>query len=402
MSASIIAGDCRVALARLPENLVDAVVTDPPYHLTSIVKRFGKEGSAPAKQGIDGRFSRLSRGFMGKVWDGGDISMRPDTWAAILRVMKPGAHLLAFGGTRTHHRIWCAIEDAGFEIRDTVMWLYGSGFPKSHNDPAGLKGWGTALKPAWEPICLARKPLVGTVAANVQEFGTGALNIDECRIEGVKDTPTSPRRAAQNATYGDLSKDPGTGSGWDKNIGRWPANVCHDGSEEVLAAFPEAPGQQRYVGPEHGDRLLKGIYGDFGPRPSNEPRGDSGSAARFFYCAKASRGDRDEGCNDLPDSLGGIRSETSGQHITRRDGGDPKAVKNNHPTVKPTELMRYCCRLVTPQNGLILDPFMGSGSTGKAALKEGFCFLGIEKEDHYVEIARRRIGGDITVHRLKT
>ena len=187
----VLPGDCREVLATLPADSVDACVTDPPYHLTSIVKRFGAVDAAPAKFGTDGAFSRMSTGFMGKEWNAGDIAFRPETWAAVLRVLKPGAHMLCFGGTRTAHRMTCfggtrtahrmtcAIEDAGFEIRDTLMWVYGSGFPKSRNIGGG---WGTALKPAYEPIILARKPLDCTVAANVQRHGTGAINVDACRV----------------------------------------------------------------------------------------------------------------------------------------------------------------------------------------------------------------------------
>ncbi len=332
---------------------IDACVTDPPYHLTSVVKRFGKPGSAPAQHGTDGLYARQSAGFMGKTWDGGDIAMRPDIWREVLRVLKPGGHLVAFGGTRTHHRVWCAIEDAGFEIRDTVMWVYGSGFPKSHD--AG-DGWGTALKPAWEPIILARKPLIGTIAENMARHGTGAINIDGCRIDGgvLRSTGNGQRERAD---------------GWGMQggviggsvLGRWPANLIHDGSEEVLAAFPQAIGQ---IAPsiEDGEPQGNVVYGAMKRGgPHHAPRNETDkSAARFFYCAKASKSDRGAG--------------------------------NGHPTVKPTDLMRYLCRLVTPPNGLILDPFLGSGSTGKAAAMEGFRFVGIEREAEYVAIARARLG----------
>lgn len=319
-------GDCRDVMELvLAENSVDSIVTDPPYGLS----------------------------FMNRHWDY-DVP-KVETWRAALAVLKPGGYLLAFGGTRTYHRMVCAIEDAGFEIRDQIQWIYGSGFPKSHNGEWG----GTALKPAQEPIVLARKPLIGTVEANFNEWGVGGLNIDGCRIDGVKGTPASPRRADQGAAYGNLSNDPGTGSGWDPHVGRWPANLIHDGSEEVLAAFPQAPGQLRSVGPEHGDKPSVNVYGDMGARPHTPPRGDTGSAARFFYCSKASKADRGQG--------------------------------NVHPTVKPTDLMRYLCRLVTPAGGTVLDPFMGSGSTGRGAVLEGFKFIGIEQDPAYLEIARARI-----------
>ena len=361
---TVVQGDMLAVLPTLAADSFDACVTDPPYHLASIVKRFSKSNVSDVERNttktIEGQgtnpYGRVARGFMGKEWDGGDTAMRPETWAAVLRVLKPGAHLVAFGGSRTHHRIWCAIEDAGFEIRDTIMWLYGSGFPKSHN--AG-GGWGTALKPGFEPIILARKPLIGTVAANKAAHGTGAIRIDDSRTEE----------------------------------GRWPANVIHDGSDEVVDAFPEAPGQQgALTGNEPSPSFSGKIYGQMRrPASGSVPRGDSGSAARFFYCAKASKTDREEGCDTLPAAPGGMRSETSGQHITRRDGKAPGLVHNTHPTVKPTALMQYLVRLVTPPGGVVLDPFTGSGSTGKAAVLEGFKFYGVEREGEYVPIAQARI-----------
>ena len=386
-------GNCLDVLASLPAESVDSCVTDPPYHLTSIVKRFGADNAAPAKSGATGVYKRHSTGFMGKKWDGGDIAFKLDTWAEVLRVLKPGGHMLCMGGTRTYHRMVCAVEDAGFEIRDQIGWLYGSGFPKSHNLDGEWQGWGTALKPAWEPIALTRKPLIGTVAANVLVHGTGALNIDGCRVTSSggklrKDEPSQERRYIDHGVT-NFAATPGPRNG--SPSGRWPANVIHDGSDEVLNAFPDAKGQQGYVGPEHGDRPSRGIYGDFGPRPPNSPRGDSGTAARFFYCAKTTKKERNAGCGALPLKTGGMRSETSGQHITRRDGNDPKPIHNNHPTVKPIALMRYLCRLVTPPNGLVIDPFMGSGSTGIAADAEGFRFIGIESDSGYMDIACARL-----------
>lgn len=321
----LLEGDCRdVMELALAENSVDSIVTDPPYGLS----------------------------FMNRHWDC-DVP-KVEMWRAAFAVLKPGGYLLAFSGTRTYHRMVCAIEDAGFEIRDQIQWIYGSGFPKSHNGEWG----GTALKPAHEPIVMARKPLIGTVEANWREHGTGALNIDGCRIEGEKGVPTSPRRAAQGAVYGELGNDPATGSGWDKTVGRWPANIVHDGSEEVLAAFPQAPGQ--LANASSSSRKTQNVYGAM-QRGSGgaKAREDTGSAARFYYCAKASKADRGQG--------------------------------NVHPTVKPTDLMRYLCRLVTPAGGTVLDPFMGSGSTGRGAVLEGFKFIGIEQDPAYLEIARARI-----------
>lgn len=346
-------GDCLDVLRGMPDASVDAIVTDPPYGLS----------------------------FMGKRWDYDVPTVA--IWSECLRVLKPGGHLLSFGGSRTYHRMAVNVEDAGFEIRDQVMWVYGSGFPKSHNiskaidkmagaerevvginedylrrKPNGMKtegataynyanaqmktnanitapattaakqwdGWGSALKPAHEPVVLARKPLgEKTLAANVLKHGTGAINVDGCRVES------------------------------DAPAGRFPANLIHDGSDEVVELLP------------------------------NEN-------ARFFYCAKASKRDRDEG-------LDGFSAQkttfASGTGLSKNGDGTPRnqanASRNIHPTVKPTDLMAYLCRLVTPPGGVVLDPFMGSGSTGKAAIREGFKFIGIEREAEYLAIARARI-----------
>lgn len=373
-------GDCREVLSTLPAASIDSIVTDPPYEL----------------------------GFMGKDWDASGIAYDRVVWSECLRVLKPGGHLLAFGGSRTYHRMVCAIEDAGFEVRDQIMWLYGSGFPKSKNLDDAWDGWGTALKPAHEPICVARKPLAGTVAANVIEYGTGALNIDACRVAtdevlcagsgGIpcRHNENVPRRRVGEASaerrYIDaggtnFAMKPGPRGG--DAAGRWPANVIHDGSDEVLAAFPftqsgtpsgtKAGGQGNAFGHFSGGIPVTGY-------------GDAGTAARFFYCAKADRTDRNEGTEALPQRLGGMVSNTSGQHITRRDGEYQAKPQGNYPpTVKPTELMAYLCRLVTPPGGVVLDPFTGSGSTGKAAMREGFRFIGIELSPQYIDIARARI-----------
>lgn len=374
MNYTLHCGDCLDVLRTLPDCSVDAVVTDPPYGLA----------------------------FMGKRWDYDVPSV--EVWAECLRVLKPGGHLLAFVGTRTQHRMAVRIEDAGFEIRDMIAWVYGSGFPKSLDvskaidRDAGAErevvaqrtmiqvgdsslqirmgerreveanltapatdaarqwhGWGTALKPAMEPITVARKPLIGTVAENVLRYGTGAINVDGCRV-GTDGGTTRSEQA------------PYAASGWrtgheivELNAGRWPANLIHDGSEEVVGLFPvTSSGEKR---PEHNRNVprLGNVYsGDPVGRVPRVWHGDTGSAARFFYCAKASKSDRGDG--------------------------------NVHPTVKPTDLMRYLCRLVTPPAGVVLDPFMGSGSTGKGALLEGFHFIGIERDEAYMEIARARIG----------
>jgi len=397
-------GDCMAALGRMAEASVDAVVTDPPYHLTN-------NGGGPGGKGADNPYSRSragasSSGFMGMTWDGGDIAFRVELWAEVLRVLKPGGHLLAFSGSRTYHRMACAIEDAGFELRDQIMWVYGSGFPKSHNGEWG----GTALKPAHEPIAMARKPLIGTVAENFAAHGTGALNIDSCRIAGEPMRPNTGKGALPRRHESEIRD--GSPCGQPHELGRWPANLIHDGSDEVLEAFPNAPGQIADASASASARKTQNVYGamrrgrgdeasaenenggtvGFRMRPGAR-RLDEGSAARFFYCAKASRDDRNEGTQELPQKLGGMVSNTSGQHMTRRDEGyDRKPQGNSHPTVKPTDLMRYLCRLVTPPGGLVLDPFMGSGSTGKAAVLEGFRFVGCELDESYLAIARARIG----------
>ena len=380
-------GDCREIMATFDEASVDSIECDPPYEL----------------------------GFMGKGWDRSGVAFDPETWRQALRVLKPGGHLLAFGGTRTYHRMVCAIEDAGFEIRDQIGWVYGSGLPKSHNGDWG----GTALKPAWEPIVMARKPLVGTVEANWRKHGTGALNIDGCRVPTDDDLnggayAAEGSRVVSGSMNASGTNVPGktTGRDYVQPIGRWPANIVHDGSDEVIDAFPQAPGQLADASSSSSSRKTQNVYGPMkrGNGREDEPsadaenagavgfkmrpgarRGDVGSAARFFYCAKASKRDRNEGLDGMPLKPGGMVSNTSGQHITRRDGNAPGPVANHHPTVKPTDLMRYLCRLVTPPGGLVLDPFLGSGSTGKAAMLEGFRFIGIELSDEYLDIAERRI-----------
>ena len=334
MSHTLLHGDCLDVLRTLPSASVDAVVTDPPYGLS----------------------------FMGKRWDYDVPSV--EVWQECLRVLKPGGHLLAFAGTRTQHRMAVRIEDAGFEIRDMIAWVYGSGFPKSKNLDGEWQGWGTALKPALEPITVARKLLDGTVAANVLEHGTGALNVDGCRVgrdtDDVSGWSQTGSKASENRSMsgGNYARDAKPDA-----EGRWPANLIHDGSEEVVGLFPSPHGAGSARSGSSNPRAVN--YNGSVPiapigNTGNMHRfGDSGSAARFFYCAKANK----------------------------RDRGDD----NNHPTVKPNDLMRYLCRLVTPPGGVVLDPFMGSGSTGKAAVAEGFRFIGIEREAEYLEIARRRI-----------
>ena len=401
MKYNILHGDCRELMATLDENSVDAIVTDPPYEL----------------------------GFMGKSWDASGVAFDVNTWQQALRVLKPGGHLIAFSGSRTYHRMAVAIEDAGFEIRDQIMWVYGSGFPKSMNiskaidkasgfegevigkgsswnrpesiegDTARMnvspgeydikklspqaqqwQGWGTALKPAHEPMVLARKPLIGTVANNVLTHGTGGLNIDASRVDAgdEKFTPENSKQTFSNEIYGK-----GLGLGNPQNpAGRWPANFIHDGSDEVVALFPNSKAPKPYVGKDYDETSMFGIGGV----NHDSEYGDSGSAARFFYCAKASKRDRNEG-------LDGFDSVVAGGMQGRQDGsmGSITMNKNHHPTVKPTSLMQYLVRLVTPPNGVVLDPFLGSGSTGKACVYEGFDFIGMELTGEYIPIATARI-----------
>jgi site-specific DNA-methyltransferase (adenine-specific) len=404
----------------MPDCSVDAVVTDPPYGLS----------------------------FMGKKWDYDVPSV--EVWAECLRVLKPGGHLLAFAGTRTQHRMAVRIEDAGFEIRDMIAWVYGSGFPKSldvskaidkaagverevlapspnrrasHAKANGVvnmqvspdsanycittpatpeakqwQGWGTALKPALEPITVARKPLIGTVAENVLQYGTGAINVDGGRV-GTDAGWAYPNGRGGSGWHGRESLAANLREPMAATQGRWPANFIHDGSEEVVGLFPMTKSGKMV--PQHTrttNGSPNGIYGKFDKEhPLSETYGDSGSAARFFYCAKASKADRDAGCEHTerkPTASSEFRPNHAEKAAAGEDGNPygrwiPR--HNNHPTVKPTDLMRYLCRLVTPPKGVVLDPFMGSGSTGKAAALEGFSFIGIEREAEYVAIAQARI-----------
>jgi site-specific DNA-methyltransferase (adenine-specific) len=362
-------------LKTLPDNSIDSVVTDPPYALVSIVKRFGGANAAPAK-GNDA-YMRASAGFMGKQWDTGEVAFSEEFWAEVLRVLKPGGHVAAFGASRGYHRMACAIEDAGFEIRDSLMWIYGTGFPKSHNVGNGIdqkilrdsgveleptetvpntsegdpwRGFGTALKLAFEPIVLARKPLSEkTVAANVLRWGPGALNIGACRVEG-QAKPFGKPTAAEGYNLHKRSEE------WKPtDAGRWPANVVHDGSDEVVGAFPETKSGTLNAGHKQGAGMFGKVGGD---RIINNYGFDSGSAARFFYSAKASRADR---------------------------------AGSNHPTVKPIALMQWLARLITPPGGTVLDPFAGSGTTGAACEREGFKCILIEKEVEYQNDIRNRL-----------
>ena len=419
-------GDCRDALRDVPDNSIDCCVTDPPYEL----------------------------GFMGKAWDSSGIAFDIRVWAEVLRVLKPGGHLLAFGGTRTYHRMVCAIEDAGFDIRDQLAWLYGSGFPKSldvskaiddragavrdvigHRNASGSacagppddsgshgwtgnlrsavamtdearewSGWGTALKPAQEPICLARKPIVGTVAANTLRHGTGGINVDACRIghsDPLKTTErTAPRYSGRTMANGQVGGTQSAIASADP-AGRWPANVLLD--ETAAALLDEQSGflasgtsVRRNLGDDGADQQI-----DLAPRkqrgPDLPPRDGGGGASRFFYVAKVSKAEREAGLFTLPrvnagELTGGRTEGSEGLASPRAGAGRTSGGRRNiHPTVKPLSLMRYLIRLVCPPDGIVLDPFMGSGSTGCAAVHEGKHFVGVELGAEHFNIADARI-----------
>lgn len=395
-------GDSRELLKSLDDAAVDSIVTDPPYHLTT-----GKKGgSGPASVNLESPYgrARIGTGFMGMTWDGGDVAHDPEFWRQCMRVVKPGGWLVAFGGTRTYHRLACAIEDAGWELRDSPVrghmhqpddcpwlhgWMFGSGFPKSHNGEWG----GTALKPAWEPIVLARRPLIGTVEENWREHGTEALNIDPCRVDTAGETIAVSGKGAIPCRHNvDTPRYAAPIAERSATQGRWPANLVHDGSDGVLAAFPQEAGAAAPVHTRNGDKF-RNSYGAFAgniDEGGSTFQGDTGSAARFFYCAKASREDRNEGCEQMEKKPLLWSSGTQNPGSFQAEGTD-RSSQNHHPTVKPTELMRWLVRLVTPAGGMVLDPFMGSGSTGKAAMLEGLRFTGIDLTAEYVAIARARI-----------
>jgi DNA modification methylase len=454
VNASVLHGDCLDILKTMADNSVDSIITDPPYGLTANKKG----GTGVASVNLDNPYGRSkigtgngAGGFMGMKWD--SEVPRVEIWAECLRVLKPGGHLLAFAGTRTQHRMAVNIEDAGFEIRDMLCWTYGSGFPKSldvsksidkaagarghdsvgfnvagktsglgviqrpelrsdHPDyvkPQGITpeaqqwaGWGTALKPALEPITLARKPLIGTVAENVLKWGTGAINVDGCRVGTTRGVPASLSKSKSSNTYG-FGATQGHERELDQNIGRFPANLLHSGEDCVVAMFPYS--ESGAMMPHHiiNGSENRAMSGPNQPRMGGNFPASSGSAARFFntfppdeyepliYCSKASKKDREAGLgmfqkkpSFMVDSGSTILGDGREQRDTLR--------ANHHPTVKPTKLMQHLCRLITPPGGTVLDPFAGSGSTGKAAVLENFNFIGIEREADYVELARARIG----------
>lgn len=513
MAYELINGDCIEVMSNMEDCSVDAIVTDPPYGLSFM----GKDWDDPSKmvgQVEWGTPGTHTRGYV-------DVDMvKFQRWTGVwakeaFRILKPGGHIISFAGSRTYHRMACAIEDAGFEIRDQIMWLYGTGFPKSLNvskaidkaagryvdgevlpssrkvkGPLGFQmkektaenpqtdgakqwsGWGTALKPAHEPCVLGRKPLVGTVIENVLEHGTGALNIDDCRIEGPAWSRTGTMGDIRGGNFGsgiehkmrdDLGKMEKGGSR------RWPANI-------VLSHHPECTrvGLKTVKGNGHAPALGKGspfggsndtereeyhfneevvedwecvedcpvrILDEQAPSVGNafssqrkaDTTGGTGNswstssknvgdgngvfdglsgASKFFYCAKPSKSERNAGLDELEETARSLVGQThwtnecgdcgrrwpQQESVCLKCGGelvresrDPPTAKNHHPTVKPVDLMRYLCRLITPPGGVVLDPFMGSGTTGIAATNEGFRFIGIEMEEDYIDIARRRI-----------
>lgn len=396
MSVELLHGDCLALLRTLPSDSLDACVTDPPYHLTEGKK--GGSGPASASSRTPQGRARIGTGFMGAKWDGGNTAFQVELWAEVRRVLKPGAHLLAFGGTRTWHRMVCAIEDAGFEIRDCIRneqsttetwpgWLYGCGMPKSHNvakaidrthgpgtaEAAQWAGWGSSLKPAWEPITVARKPFPRTLASNVLQHGVGGLHIDACRIHGDDaqgGAYTIKRRkpgAEQNRTGGSYRPDDGPDYHGIQAPGRWPANVVHDGSDEVLAAFAAA-GSRGASAPASGPKL-RGVNTSVahglrrglpdGQAPAFHNGG--GSPARFFFSGKAGKADR---------------------------------AGSDHPTVKRVDLLRWLVRLVAQPGSRVLDPFAGSGTLGAACLAEGMHALMMERDPTFAADIRRRFNLD--------
>lgn len=441
-------GDCIAIMQKLIDEgvLFDSACTDPPYHLISIVERFGDEDAAPAKVGETGAYARVSGGFMGQGWDGIDedgrrIAFEPETWKLVYQLLKPGALLVAFGHPKTKHRMVCAIEDAGFEIRDEIAWAFATGFPKGRNvsedidkllgvdrpvvgearsgpmmrmagenqrdwhgeqaedggkwertgpgseEAAEWEDWRTALKPAWEGICVARKPLSETsVARNVLMHGTGAMNIGACRIDFESDADRGESvRKNQHGKFGSgprrnavFKPDDRMREGYDPR-GRWPSNFVHDGSPEVLALFPRtAParkGKPRKGKPAEGWAMT---------HTGAEYEDEGGSAARFFFQAKADASDRVNRCK-----ICGTRSIKSEPNCHPDDKGNPQVTR--HPTVKPLDLMRWLAKLVTPPGGMILDPFAGTGSTGIAADREGFSSVLIEQSADYVGDIRYRL-----------
>jgi DNA modification methylase len=441
MNIELKLGDCLEVLKTIPDNSIDSVVTDPPYGIgfmgkawdtfePEYVKKISDQSLESFKKHIDekqdnpnlkGRKKNSAIGNSASNAGTYDLSTKGKNeyqqwcyeWGKeCLRILKPGGHLLASNSPRMYHRMAIGLEDAGFEIRDQIMWVYGSGFPKSHNIGKKIdnwEGWGTALKPAHEPIVMARKPLSEkSIAENVLKHGTGGINIDDSRIEfeDTKNAATNPKFRKEN-NY--KMPEPGQESNGavkftsSKNeydtSGRFPANIIFD--EEAGQILDE---QAPLTGSAFKAKRKKDVEGGSGASlmrehkegEDNGYRDERGGASRFFYCPKASKKDRNEGLDGFelkePQSLQFAKDGSFKENKTAKSGIQQRILRaNNHPTVKPTDLMRYLIKLVTPPNGTVLDPFMGSGSTGKAAVRAGFNFVGIEKEQEYMDIAKARI-----------
>jgi site-specific DNA-methyltransferase (adenine-specific) len=433
MKYELHSGDSQEVLQGLEGDSIDSVVTDPPYGLSGHEQQDVIDCLSAWIAG--GTYKTEKKGFMGKTWD--SWVPGPEVWREVYRVLKPGGYVLAFAGTRTMDLMAIALRLAGFEYRDTVMWVYGSGFPKSHNianDIDKLMGegpwghaiatashthqstgeylqpgeklggyqsrtkasllyqdFGTALKPAWEPVLMFRKPIEGTAARNVLKWGTGGLNIGECRVPG-QPHHNYGRTCAGGMYTGKLEEPINT-----PRVGRWPANLIHDGSDEVMDLFPVTKSGEVKKGTPYNYSNCRAMGAASGYM-KRDFTASVGSAARFFYCSKVSKRDREDGLEEeldrvLARSNQAMAEEKRGNTVEKASGGFDRVmvVKNNHPTVKPTDLMQYLIRLVTPPGGTVLDPFMGSGSTGKAAMYEGFDFVGIELDCEYAAIAEKRI-----------
>ena len=466
-------GDCIEVLKTLPDNSVDSIVTDPPYGIgfmnkewdspqkhKELIERENKRSQERFEEGkspVKGGFSKgVQPGLpIGGAKEGRWFQEWCEEWAReCFRVLKPGGHILSFSAPRTYHRMASAFEEVGFQIRDQIMWVFGSGFPKSHNigkaidkiqgnerevigrkiqrvdgttrnkqpnggfmkenvktkpsdgyvdiekpgsdDSEKWEGWGTALKPAHEPIVMARKPLTeNSIAENVLKWGTGGINIDGCRI-GFRDEADkeSAKPGSLNAT-GEHSMF-GLKSGNELNDGgRFPANIIFD--EEAGKLLDEQSGVSKSGKPKGKGSKSGGIWQPSTGQPAGQEYGDKGGASRFFYCPKVSKKERNAGLDNLEDrpsqlNSGGIGRKTSVEKRLETNGENAPTTKNHHPTVKPIKLMEYLITLVTPKGGVVLEPFMGSGSTGIAAKNLGMSFIGIEKEEEYMEIAKQRIG----------
>lgn len=405
-------GDCLDRLLELEDASIDAVVTDPPYGIGFMGHEWDQPGDEFGPVRANGRpapyasgrpaAGRSQPGSAGSI-EAGRYDLSPtanrrfqgwcEAWGAeVLRVLKPGGHAVVFGSPRTYHRLTAGLEDAGFEIRDTLAWLFGSGFPKSRNLDGEHAGWGTALKPAHEPIVLARKPLTGTVAATVAEHGTGALHIDACRIDGRERTDYGLAKAQRSR--GSVYGEPSASADFDASAGRWPANVVLD--EDAAALLDEQTGElgpgnrPARRSPWRDDRAVfnVGMSAGTAGRAEHLP---GGGASRFFYCAKASAVERDAGLEHLPETAKPGWSSGDANAGAFQSDGTATTARNVHPTVKPIDLMRWLIRLVTPPGGLVLDPFTGSGTTGCAAVLEGMRFVGVEREASYLAIADARI-----------